>query len=76
MKDDMNYTTDILGAFGFGIIAVLALFAAIALGAWWHLGTALMCSIIADALRTEAKDEKADNSGWSKQDDHMPYPEE
>lgn len=76
MKDNMNYTLDMIGAYGFGMMAALALYGVIALGAWWHIGTMLMCVAVAKAELADARKEKADDSGWSKQDDHNPYPEE
>ena len=50
MKDTLNYTLDMIGAYGFGMMAALALYGVIALGAWWHIGTAVICAVLAVAM--------------------------
>ena len=58
MKDKSMYMLDKIYAYAFGLMAGLAAYGAIFKGAWWHIGTMLMCLAIAAASWEDAKKEK------------------
>ena len=76
MKNILIYIIDRIQACAFGSLALLAAYGVIFKGAWWHIGTVLICIAVAKASLADARKEKTEECGWSKQDDHNPYPEE
>lgn len=54
MKDNSMYTLDRIYAYAFGLMAGLAAYGAIFKGAWWHIGTAAICAVMAVALWKDA----------------------
>lgn len=57
MKNNL-FTTDIIFAAIFAIVATTSLIGVIFFGAWWHLLTFVIASILAIVLYTEAIEEK------------------
>lgn len=68
MKDILMFILDVICAFIFGAMAGLAAYGAIFEGAWWHYGTMLICLAIATASWKDARKEKTEENGLSKQD--------
>lgn len=54
MRHNFIYITDMVLAFVFEGLAFACLYGAIAKGAWWHIGTATICIVIAFALLKDA----------------------
>ena len=58
MKDNSMYINDIIWVCIFTVVACICIYGAIAKGAWWHLGTAALCAVLAvahwkDALKSK-----------------------
>ena len=63
MKNNSMYTLDMIQAWVFGVLALVAAYGVIAKGAWWHIGTMVICVALVLALRADAKKElQASNS--------------
>ena len=76
MKNNAIYILDRIYACGFALMAGTVAYGVIAYRAWWHIGTVLICLAVAAASWKDAEKEKADDGGYSKHDDHNPYPME
>ena len=50
MRHNLTYTIDRIEACAFAALAALCIYGAIAKGAWWHIGTAVICAVMAVAL--------------------------
>ena len=50
MRHNLTYTIDRIEACAFAALAALCIYGAIAKGAWWHIGTAVICTVMAVAL--------------------------
>ena len=50
MRHNLTYTIDRIEACIFAVLAALCIYGAIAKGAWWHIGTAVICAVMAVAL--------------------------
>ena len=50
MRHNLIYTIDMIWTFIFEGLAFACLYGAIAKGAWWHIGTAVICAVMAVAL--------------------------
>ncbi len=55
---NLIYTLDKAQAVAFGLLGLGCIYGVIAKGAWWHIGTMLMCLAIAAASWEDAKKEK------------------
>lgn len=54
MRHNLIYTIDMIWTFIFEGLAFACLYGAIAKGAWWHIGTAVICTVMAVALAKDA----------------------
>lgn len=54
MRHNLTYTIDRIGACAFAALAALCIYGAIAKGAWWHIGTAAVCAVMAVTLAKDA----------------------
>lgn len=54
MRHNLTYTIDRIGACAFAALAALCIYGAIAKGAWWHIGTAVICIAVAFAHLKDA----------------------
>ena len=54
MRHNLTYTIDMIEAGIFAVLAALCIYGAIAKGAWWHIGTAVICTVMAVALAKDA----------------------
>lgn len=54
MRHNLTYTIDRIEACIFAVLAALCIYGAIAKGAWWHIGTAVICATITAALWKDA----------------------
>jgi len=50
MRHNLIYINDMIWTFIFEGLAFACLYGAIAKGAWWHIGTAVICAVMAVAL--------------------------
>ena len=50
MRHNLTYTIDRIEACAFAALAALCIYGAIAKGAWWHIGTAVICAVMAVVL--------------------------
>lgn len=50
MKHNLIYTIDMIEAGIFAVLGSVCIYGAIAKGAWWHIGTAAICIVMAVAL--------------------------
>ena len=48
--ENLTYTVGKIQAFAFAVLGLGAIYGAIFKGAWWHIGTAVICAIMAVAL--------------------------
>jgi hypothetical protein len=46
MRHNLTYTIDRIEACIFAVLAALCIYGAIAKGAWWHIGTAVICTAV------------------------------
>lgn len=53
MRHNLTYTIDRIGACAFAALAALCIYGVIAKGAWWHIGTAVICAVMAVTLWTD-----------------------
>jgi hypothetical protein len=53
MRHNLTYTIDRIEACAFAALAALCIYGAIAKGAWWHIGTAVICAVMAVTLWTD-----------------------
>ena len=53
MRHNLTYTIDRIEACAFAVLAALCIYGAIAKGAWWHIGTAVICAVMAVTLWTD-----------------------
>lgn len=53
MRHNLTYTIDRIEACAFAVLAALCIYGAIAKGAWWHIGTAVICAAMAVTLWTD-----------------------
>lgn len=53
MRHNLTYTIDRIEACAFAALAALCIYGAIAKGAWWHIGTAVICAAMAVTLLTD-----------------------
>ena len=60
MRHSLIYTIDMIQVFGLGAFALVCIIGAIANKAWWHLGTAAMCALLAVASLKDARKELQD----------------
>ena len=54
MRHNLTYTIDRIEACAFAALAALCIYGAIANGAWWHIGTAVICIAVAFAHLKDA----------------------
>lgn len=54
MKHTLIYINDMIWTFIFEWLAFACLYGAIAKGAWWHIGTAAICAMVAGAHLKDA----------------------
>ncbi len=54
MRHNLTYTIDRIEACIFAVLAALCIYGAIAKGAWWHIGTAVICIAVAFAHLKDA----------------------
>ena len=54
MRHNLIYINDMIWTFIFEGLAFACLFGAIAKGAWWHIGTAVICIAVAFAHLKDA----------------------
>lgn len=54
MRHNLTYTIDRIEACAFAALAALCIYGAIAKGAWWHIGTAVICIAVAFAHLKDA----------------------
>ena len=54
MRHNLTYTIDRIEACIFAVLAALCIYGAIAKGAWWHIGTAVICTAVAFAHLKDA----------------------
>ena len=62
MKHNLIYINDMIWTFIFEGLAFACLYGAIAKGAWWHIGTAAICTVVAlahlkDAISNEGEED-------------------
>lgn len=55
--EKLTYTLDKAQAIAFTVVGLVALYGAIAKGAWWHIGTAVICTAMVVALLKDARKE-------------------
>ena len=60
MKHNLIYTLDMIFTFIFEGMAFACLYGVVAKGAWWHIGTAVICIVVAlahlkDAITNEGE---------------------
>lgn len=58
----LTYTNDMIWACIFTVLACICIYGAIAKGAWWHIGTAVICIVVAlahlkDAIGNEGEED-------------------
>ena len=51
---NLIYTLDKAQAVAFGLLGLGCLYGVIFKGAWWHIGTAVICAVMAVALAKDA----------------------
>ena len=56
---NLIYTLDKAQAIAFTAVGLVTLYGAIAKGAWWHIGTAVICAVMAVVLLKDARKEAA-----------------
>jgi len=54
MRHGLIYTSDIIGACIFAVLAIACIYGVAANGAWWHIGTAAICIAMTVALCKDA----------------------
>jgi hypothetical protein len=57
--EKLTYTLDKAQVIAFTVVGLAALYGAIAKGAWWHIGTAVICAVMAVVLLKDARKEAA-----------------
>ncbi len=57
--ENLTYALDKAQAIAFTVVGLVALYGTIAKGAWWHIGTAIICAVMTVALLKDARKEAA-----------------
>ena len=57
--ENLTYALDKAQAIAFTAVGLVTLYGAIAKGAWWHIGTAVICAVMAVVLLKDARKEAA-----------------
>lgn len=57
MKHSLIYTIDMIQVCGLAVFTLVCIIGAIANKAWWHIGTAAICTLLAWASWKDAQEE-------------------
>lgn len=59
MKYTLTYTLGMIQALAFALVGLGCIYGAIFKGAWWHIGTAVICAAMVVVLLKDARKEAA-----------------
>ena len=55
--ENLTYTLGKIQALAFALVGLVCIYGAIFKGAWWHIGTAVICAVMVVALLKDARKE-------------------